>query len=150
MPYATTCGTIHEPGDRCGTLLGAARLPMREESVAVARLLVVNVARVWNVPNDVLDIAELLASEIVTNAVVHAKGPRDGTVWVAALRSGERLIVECHDPSRDVPRLLLDPEPLRENGRGLCLVTNLAYDSGVHLTEEPGKSVWFELVAWPY
>jgi anti-sigma regulatory factor (Ser/Thr protein kinase) len=51
------------------------------------------------VPNDVLDIAELLASEIVTNAVVHAKGPRDGTVCVAALRSGERLIVECHDPS---------------------------------------------------
>jgi anti-sigma regulatory factor (Ser/Thr protein kinase) len=116
---------------------------------AVARRHVVDVARAWDVADDVVDLAELLCSEIVTNAVVHPKCPADEVVEVSVLRDGRRLVVECRDPSVVLPRVVSIPNPLREDGRGMCLVATLAYDYGVHLTDDSGKTVWFELIAWP-
>jgi anti-sigma regulatory factor (Ser/Thr protein kinase) len=144
VPYANSCGTVHKT-----TRLGSLRLPMRPESVAVARRHVVDVTRVWGVSGDVVHTAELLTSEVVTNAIVHSAAKPESAVDVSMTRAGASLIVECRDPSREIPLLMGGVEPLRESGRGLWLVTTLAHDHGVHLNEQAGKSVWFELVAWP-
>jgi anti-sigma regulatory factor (Ser/Thr protein kinase) len=146
VPYATPCRTIREPAD--DMRLGSLRLPMRPESVAAARRFVVGVARAWDVTDDVTEIAELLTSEIVTNGVVHPKCSPAAVIEVSAIRAGECLIVECHDPSQEPPKVLGVADPLREQGRGMDLLRDLSYDCGVHLTEGSGKSVWFELLAW--
>jgi serine/threonine-protein kinase RsbW len=149
VAYTTRCDIVSEFGDGCEGRLGALRLPVDPRSVAVARRHVVDLARAWDVAADVVELAELLCSEIVTNAVVHPKCADDAVIVVSVTRDGRRLVVECRDPSKMLPRVLAVPNPLRESGRGMCLVATLAYDYGVDLTDGGGKTVWFELLAWP-
>jgi anti-sigma regulatory factor (Ser/Thr protein kinase) len=149
VSYAIPCQAADKPADAGDRLLGEWHLPIQPQSVAVARRLLVDVARAWGVTNDVVETAELLCSELVTNAVVHAKWPPHADVVMSVIRDEDRLIVECRDPSREIPQVLSAEDPLSETGRGLWLVKELAYDCGVHLTEQTGKSVWFELLAWP-
>lgn len=40
-------------------------------------------------------------------------------------------------------------DPLRESGRGMGLVATLACDHGVVAGDGAGKTVWFEVLAWP-
>lgn len=90
------------------------------------------------------EIAELLTSELVTNALVHTD---DGAVLTATV--GPRALrVEVRDFVGRLPRPRTpDPEE-STNGRGLVLVQSLADDWGVRPCEgEAGKSVWFELDA---
>lgn len=149
MAYTTRCDIVREFDDGCGGHLGALCLPMDARSVAVARRHVVDVARAWGVDNDdVVGLAELLCSEIVTNAVVHPNCKADAVVWVSVARQGRRLRVECRDSSVEPPRVVAVPNPLLENGRGMCLVATLAYDHGVDVKGDAGKTVWFELLAW--
>lgn len=151
MSSATRCDIACKiPDDGGDRRLGALTLPMDTRSVAVARRHVVDVARAWGVRDDVVELAELLCSEIVTNAVIHPKcAAEDAVVEVAVVREGRRLIVECRDPGVELPRVVGVPDPLREDGRGILLVATLAYDHGVHLIDDSGKTVWFELIAWP-
>jgi anti-sigma regulatory factor (Ser/Thr protein kinase) len=149
VAYTTRCDIAREPDDGRDGRLGALCLPMDARSVAVARRHVVDVARAWGVADDVIDLAELLCSEVVTNAVIHPTRAADAFVEVAVIRDGRRLVVECRDPSRELPRVVAVPNPLRESGRGMCLVASLAYDYGVDLADGGGKTVWFELIAWP-
>jgi len=89
--------------------------------------------------------AELMVSELVTNAVLHA---RTGvTVTVSSRRRGRDLVL--HVGVRDTSaRSLRAPKysQLASTGRGLKIGRELAADSGVRL-EGGGKTVWFELVA---
>ena len=94
--------------------------------------------------------AELLTSELVTNAVIHPatdmRGSDHPTITVHIHRTAERLRVEVsdHDPS-PVPTAT-SPPSLMEHGWGLRLVTELATDWGSHsLSVGVGKTVWFEL-----
>jgi anti-sigma regulatory factor (Ser/Thr protein kinase) len=84
------------------------------------------------------DTTELLVSELVTNAVVHARSDVELTIS----NLGDRTLVEVRDAS---PRL---PEPappaLGPNGRGLHLVSMLASRWGSQRTAT-GKTVWFEV-----
>ncbi len=81
--------------------------------------------------------AALIATELVTNAVVHAGSPlRFG---VLAGRSWLRLEV------RDDHDALPEPQPAspdRTDGRGLALVDALADEWGVVTRPGGGKSVW--------
>ena len=83
--------------------------------------------------------AELLVSELVTNAVTYADGPVELTVRVA----GDQTRVEVSDttPARPVLR-----PPDRNGRRGLHLVEALARRWGVDCRDD-GKTVWFELPA---
>lgn len=87
---------------------------------------------------------ELLVSELVSNAILHARGD----VRMAIRRWGDALRVEVTDlsPQRPAPR---DRLMERVNGRGLHLVELLADDWGVEELpgERPGKVVWCEVVA---
>ncbi|WP_405901739.1 ATP-binding protein [Streptomyces sp. NBC_00727] len=86
-------------------------------------------------------VAELLLSELVTNALVHTD---DGAV-VAVSVAPRRLRVEVRDfvtgmpPESHVP-----PADDGTHGRGLILVESLADSWGVS-PRALGKVVWFEL-----
>ena len=91
-------------------------------------------------PEASVETAALLASELVTNAVLHGD-------------NGAMLAIELHDPSvrisvTDVSdRMELAPlvvEPSSVHGRGLSIVDQLAGAWGVQ-PGRSGKTVWVEL-----
>jgi anti-sigma regulatory factor (Ser/Thr protein kinase) len=90
-----------------------------------------------------LRVAELLASELVTNAIRHATGPVE--VEVTAIEDGARVTVT--DRSTTPPRTR-PPAPHAPGGRGLRLVSTLASRWGCDPTPD-GKQVWFELHGTP-
>ena len=81
----------------------------------------------------------LLASELVTNALLHGTPPI--SIEVLGITSGVRVVVTDAHP--DLP-VLRPPSREDEHGRGLLLVAKLAARWGVD-AHPPGKSVWFEL-----
>ncbi|MEU9733487.1 SpoIIE family protein phosphatase [Streptomyces sp. NPDC048002] len=85
------------------------------------------------------DVAELLAGELVTNALRHSHGR---PVALRLVR-GDTLLCEVEDDDHELPTLL-NAGPLDEFGRGLRLVSTLAREWGTSRTRT-GKSVWFEL-----
>jgi anti-sigma regulatory factor (Ser/Thr protein kinase) len=86
-----------------------------------------------------MEAAVLLTSELVTNAIIHAR-----TRVVVTLRVvGEGLRVAVLDESIERP-YRRRPDGHLGGGRGLMLVEALADSWGVS-TERHGKSVWFEL-----
>lgn len=91
---------------------------------------------------DRLDVACLLASELVSNAVLHG----GGTIVLSVARDGENVRVEVFDESPALP-VVMDGQPLREHGAGLRLVVALASSWGHTGREDsrPGKRVWFAL-----
>lgn len=92
--------------------------------------------RAWGVEK-VSDPVELLACELVTNAIVHGAG-RVGL----RLARGATLLCEVGD-DESAPPLLRDVNDTDESGRGLLLVSNLALRWGTRRTRD-GKVVWFE------
>ncbi len=88
------------------------------------------------------DTAELLMSELVTNALVHTE---HGAVLTARLtpHPARRLRVEVHDFAPHHPRARVADDQAC-NGRGLLIVRALADAWGVS-TQPAGKTVWFEL-----
>ena len=109
--------------------------------VAEARRLLRDQLRHWGA-DCMADTAELLASELVTNALVHTDRE---AVLTATLTEGSRrrLRVEVHDFTSRRPR----PRKASDracSGRGLMLVEALADTWGIR-PEGAGKTVWFEL-----
>lgn len=87
------------------------------------------------------DVTCLIVSELVTNAIRHARSP----FRVMLTCDGGRLVVEVHDES-STPVAVRDGQPFDVGGRGLHLVDVLSQDWGV--TEHPdGKSIWAALDA---
>ena len=97
----------------------------------------------WDVPVDP-DVAVLLTSELVTNAIMHEAS---GTVTLALSCSCDQLRVEVHDTSCFVP-LLVDAPADAETGRGLMLVGALSDGWGSYRTPV-GKAVYFMLAFQP-
>jgi anti-sigma regulatory factor (Ser/Thr protein kinase) len=95
--------------------------------------------RAWDVPVDP-DVALLLTSELVTNAIKHEAGE---TITLFITCTYGHLRVDVHDTSRFFP-VLLDASGEEEFGRGLRLVDSLADKWGCDLTPE-GKAVYFRL-----
>jgi hypothetical protein len=93
----------------------------------------------WHVPVDP-DVAVLLTSELVTNAIRHQPGQ---AVLLTITCICGQLRVDVHDTSRSVPVPAHAP-PGAEAGRGLMLVASLSADWGYHQTPE-GKAVYFTL-----
>lgn len=136
-----------ERRDVIGVLLGEIRLPLRPESAATARRFLTAVSAAWGIPGTA-DTAELLGCELVTNAVRYAVTMPGSTLRLLAVRDGERLRVEVHDPSAIPPDAKI-PTLDDTSGRGLLLVETLSVNAGWYPTAH-GKAVWFELIAeWP-
>ncbi|MGW7338142.1 ATP-binding protein [Streptomyces sp. NPDC054808] len=121
------------------------RLPRHARSVGRARALFREQAASWNIPQDVRDTAELLLSELMTNAYRHAKVPAGREIWTRCVLTDHRLRITVTDANDTLPvptAACLDDE----SGRGLALVSGLADDWGSkHRAYGVGKDVWFEL-----
>ena len=89
----------------------------------------------------VIETAELLASELVTNAVMYGQGDCSisGSLDVAT----GTVEIRVHDASQSVPTVLPHPSDL-PSGRGLWLVNHLALQWGTEVMPG-GKDVWFKL-----
>jgi len=90
---------------------------------------------------DARDVVYLLVSELVTNAVLHARS----AITVHVEGTGDLLRVQVDDSS-PVPPVRREARADLPGGRGLVLLDALAGRWGV-LTGGGGKSVWFELLA---
>lgn len=88
----------------------------------------------------VLQAAQLLVSELVTNAVAHGAPPI--TVEVECDGSTE-LLVRVHDEGTDHPRHL-QVGAQEQGGRGIALVDLISTAWGVEPAAQ-GKAVWFRL-----
>jgi anti-sigma regulatory factor (Ser/Thr protein kinase) len=97
----------------------------------------------WKIPVDP-DVAILLTSELVTNAIRHEV---TGIVMLAITCSYGELRVDVHDTSRRLP-MLVDAPTDAEAGRGLMLVTTLSDEWGFYRTPA-GKAVYFTLAFQP-
>ena len=115
------------------------RLTTGPAVVAQARSQVRAAICAWEVPVD-LDVAVLLTSELVTNAIRHEPGE---TVMLVITCSRDQLRVDVHDTSRSLP-VLVDAPADAETGRGLMLVATLSAEWGVYRTPA-GKAVYFTL-----
>ena len=94
------------------------------------------------VPAEFSDDAQLLTSELVTNAVMYTPNGCQLTAWFVG--SAQALRVEVADGSADGPQLRPSTAPSDIGGRGLRLVASRASHWGVE-TNGNGKSVWFEI-----
>ncbi len=115
------------------------RLEPHPSSVAEARRLVRAVLD--DRDDDWLERAQLCVSELVTNAVVHAGTQVD--VHVQVHPDGLRVEVVDRSPHLPIPRAYAS---LAGTGRGLMMVEQSCDRWGV-LTNDDGKTVWFELGA---
>jgi anti-sigma regulatory factor (Ser/Thr protein kinase) len=92
--------------------------------VTAARRFTVERARRFGLDEDQVQDLALIATELVTNSIVHTPGPGRLAVFV----DDGHVVCEVRDPGK-----LADPlagrrpaDPRRPNGRGLLLVNDLA------------------------
>ena len=114
-------------------------------AVASARHRVMAQVEAWGIRlgDEQKGAIELVASELITNAVVHA----GGFATVGLRLDDERLILVVQDRSPEPPwrQVTADDD---EGGRGLVLVDFLTARNGWEPTSH-GKKVWAEFRAQP-
>ncbi|MEV0390916.1 ATP-binding protein [Nonomuraea sp. NPDC050643] len=120
-------------------------LPHASASAPKARRLLSTTLSAWGVGGAAPE-AELLLSEVVSNALRYAPGPMRLTVWLV----DGLLRCEVEDRGDNAPamhaRSLRAPSMLDEGGYGLRLIDAIACCWGSTPTTM-GKAVWFELPA---
>ena len=141
--YATIEEALDAAVDRPPYLYDELLLAPTPTAAAAARAHVRDVLDYWQLAlpdTSVLQQAVLLANELVTNAVVHARTE----LRLRLELRGDWLHITVRDGS---PRLLrlVTAHPEGEGGRGLWLVEQLARAWGVHPHAGGGKVVWCTL-----
>ncbi|MER6323204.1 ATP-binding protein [Streptomyces coelicoflavus] len=124
------------------------RLSRCRQSVPRSRAALHAVLGDWGVSQEVLDSAELVLSELVTNALrVPVPGDRQVGVRIARSLTDGVLRLEVSDAGSGRPEVRV-PGDDEIGGRGLLLVEALAHRWGVNeRTGGIGKTVWAELKA---
>ncbi|QCX79835.1 hypothetical protein C9F11_31220 [Streptomyces sp. YIM 121038] len=130
-------GVTSESGLQLRRRLGRSDL----RAVSEARAALRDLLRRWGRSGS-SDVAELLTSELVTNALVHT----DRDAVLTATVGPRRLRVEVRDFVGRRPRMRTPAAGDATHGRGLMLVQSLADAWGVR-AHGVGKAVWFELDA---
>jgi anti-sigma regulatory factor (Ser/Thr protein kinase) len=119
----------------------AGEFPAEPGTPAAARRLTVDALRLWGHDDGVVGDAALVLTELVTNAVVHARSP----LWVRVSSENAVVRIAVGDDVAAPPEVR-DDGPLAESGLGLRLISALASRWGVDVTPR-GKIVWAELRA---
>lgn len=123
---------VRDPEDRSLQV----RLDTEGEAPGQARRAVRRQLEGWAVPAEVVDELELITSELVTNAFVHARPPID----LRLRHTAHEVVLEVQDRAVLRPRRRR-PDDDDEHGRGLNIVEVLATDWGTR-SSESGKTVW--------
>jgi PAS domain S-box-containing protein len=151
-----TCDTILDavlpdrPADDVAVLLARTRalhsdrvftwdVPADPAHVADARKQATERLTCWGL-DEAAFVTELIVSELVTNAIRHAKGP----IQLRLIRD-QALICEVSDGSDTAPHLRR-ARTFDEGGRGLMLVAQLTQRWGTRQTPH-GKTIWAEVAA---
>jgi anti-sigma regulatory factor (Ser/Thr protein kinase) len=137
VQYHASGSTANADGNGTGV---ARSFLATNESVVLVRDFVRHVISAMG-REAILDQAEVIASELATNAVIHARTPF--RVAVSESTSAVRIAVE--DLSSAHPAAL-PPDPARIGGRGLWLVSMMAAQWETQATTD-GKNVWAD-IAW--
>lgn len=139
MSYTPTA-----PARMCSSVLHTMQMDCRADPLAVrhARSFVATAAKAWGL-GDLVERAELLTSEVVTNAVVRGHGP----VHLVVAAQSSSVVVEVKDASAQT-QVVVEAEDVTEadQGRGMVLVDALS-DRWGWWEEDGAKVVWFALLA---
>jgi hypothetical protein len=119
------------------------RLTREPAAAGEARSQVRAAVRDWKVPVD-LDIALVLTSDLVTNAIMNGDG---ATLTLAIRCSRGHLRIDVYDKSRFLPMGADEPTSTRA-GYGLVLVAALSTEWGSFRTPA-GKAMYFTLALEP-
>ncbi len=115
-------------------------LPPSPGSIPAARHLVLELLRAWDAPQDLDDVA-LLVAELVANVVDHVGG--DASLTLELTGSDAWLRIGVLDGSA-IPPVVQELSLDRPRGRGLLMVRAIADRWGCE-EHHGGKRVWFEL-----
>jgi anti-sigma regulatory factor (Ser/Thr protein kinase) len=115
------------------------RLPATNQAPQDARALVAAQLDESLTPEQ-MQVALLLVSELVTNAVRHA----ESDVIQVGVRTDGRVRVSVTDESPETPRQQ-SPGLDEPGGRGLMIVDQLAQAWGVDPLPGDGKRIWFDV-----
>jgi anti-sigma regulatory factor (Ser/Thr protein kinase) len=115
------------------------------ESVKAGRDFVLETLSAWGM-DELADLAELVVSELITNALQHGISsartrPGDRPVRLRLLAQAPFVMCMVTDPGPDIPVLKMS-DPAAESGRGLTVVEACSVRWGWHLLDEGGKVVW--------
>jgi anti-sigma regulatory factor (Ser/Thr protein kinase) len=122
-----------------------AWLPATADAPAQARSLLITACRAWDLEH-LLPAAEVIVSELVSNAISHARG----AARLAVLRGDRYLHLVVRDKDRRMPAIIAedDWDSTGEGGRGLRLVKALAASWGAQPMAD-GKAVWATIALQP-
>jgi anti-sigma regulatory factor (Ser/Thr protein kinase) len=134
LPHALRSGEVVEGSwhvhlEPLPRLVGSARAFVRSHAPAL--------------PDETADALLLLTSELVTNAVLHARTPLEVGITVGC----ESVLVTVHD--LDLTRPEQQPYVKREGGWGLGLVSTMSEASALEPHPDGGKTAWFRLHRGP-
>ncbi|MER6214109.1 SpoIIE family protein phosphatase [Streptomyces sp. NPDC001272] len=138
---------LRREGDEAAARAGGGRLrqhvaPGDPEALVAARHMIGTAVRAWGARSRADEI-ELVADELIVNALMHTDGPAIVTLRVLS-GPQRRLRVEVEDRSSALPRRR-EAGDAGVSGRGLMLVDRLADVWGVE-PRGSGKCVWCEFV----
>lgn len=123
-------------------VIGSLTIQGRPEQVGAARSFV---AKALGEADPATEVAVLLASETVTNAVLHSNSRcAGGTVTITAVEIGGGVRIEVADEGSDLSAPVVKGNGCVSGGHGLFLVQTLA-DQWGYLRDEYGTTVWFWL-----
>ena len=120
-------------------------LPHAADAMSAVRRRIRTILADWDLAADTAEDVLLVASELLTNAIVHALPPATLKLSRGPLDRYAAVRVEVTDMGPACPAGLPAPPPdPDEHGRGLTIVTALATRSGV-CVHSGGTSRWAEL-----
>jgi anti-sigma regulatory factor (Ser/Thr protein kinase) len=134
--------TAERPAATAAAVVGSLTIPGRPEHVCEARAFV---AKALGETSPLADVAVLLTSELVTNAVLHSRSRDAGgmvALMVIEMPGGIRVEVADGGAEHSIP--VVKSDVFRSDGHGLFLVQALA-DHWGYFRDEAGTTVWFWL-----
>ena len=131
------------------------RIAAVASAAGCGRLFVRQVCASWQIGQEPSEVAELLASELITNAIVATWDMRARSVrqlpdanvehiGIRLLAFDDSFVIEVWDSSPELPKLIASSWEA-EHGRGLQLVEALSIRWGYYHARFSGKVVWCQL-----
>ncbi|MEV6982964.1 ATP-binding protein [Sphaerisporangium sp. NPDC051017] len=121
-------------------VLGRTSLASVPESVSLARR---EVRRWLGSAHPAADDVVLAATELITNAIIHAGCGADDYIGLTVTEQDGAIRIEVNDPGSSVSEPEVRKDPDAESGRGLLIVRELSHDWG-SCDDGPGlgRTVW--------
>ena len=138
------------PGTAIHTDTRTVRLsiPARPEYISLGRLALTAIARLHELPDEVVGDLKLALTEACTNSVRHAYAGGEGMVEILYELHDDKLVVEVVDegegfdpPSR--PSTALADEELSEGGLGIAIIEALADEFEIRERPQGGSFLRF-------